>query len=122
VHYGHSDTDPAEGLSYYRVVEVDHNGVRAATHSIPVLFGDQAVAPPFPNPCTDDLRWMDAAIGRSSRVVVTDALGRTVLAQPLAEGAVSVQLRTADLPPGVYGLHAEDRNGARRATTTFLKR
>ena len=116
------DDSPLPGRSFYRLALVGLDGGLERSPGVPVDRMAPAAVPPFPNPCTDELRWADPRLAMAAGLQVTDALGRIVLltGRPPANGPAMV--RVDGLPAGTYALHAVSASGERLATTVFLKR
>jgi hypothetical protein len=85
-------------------------------------FGLRAEAPGtdgalFPNPASDRVALTGETQGPDATLTVTDALGRTVYATALPQGAYRVDWRVDDWAAGLYRVTITD--GARRETRTL---
>jgi hypothetical protein len=113
-------TDPnlaryAAEMVYYRLRQVDQDGTESFSpvRSVPVPVSAALVAEAFPSPLhlgeTLSLRLRTSEAG-PTRLLVTDALGRTVLQQALTleKGTTTVPLPAASTwPQGVYLLRVQ---------------
>lgn len=103
--------DNTEGLSTYRYVWYDAN-FTADSAFVDITFGnslgvtDVVPAPSLtlqPNPANQSVLLNFGALGgNDDRVVVFDALGAQVTAEPVLAGQRSITLNTAELLSGVY--------------------
>ncbi len=115
--YTHLDDNAANGISYYKLKQVDIDGQYEWSEIVAVEGAargqDLRV---YPNPCTHVL-FIGGDITEGSPLFVLDALGRTVLVIDHASGgAVDV----SQLPAGPYYLRAAQPSD--QGTVPFLKR
>ena len=75
----------------------------------------------YPNPATDALTLGGLPFG-VTEVVVTDGLGRGVLAKALPAGVARVRLDVSALPEGVYVVRLRGGGGAALRTTRVAVR
>lgn len=121
--YAFVDEDPYSGFSYYRVKQTDHDGTfdHSNTVSVWLVFADDRPLI-MPNPVQDiaflDLN-ADAEGGLLAEII--DPLGRIVFAHRFAinAGRNTIELRTEELPTGVYMLTLTQEKD--RRTVQFLK-
>ncbi|MGV9012460.1 MAG: CUB domain-containing protein [Flavobacteriales bacterium] len=122
--YRFTDTRPAPGVNYYRLLQVDRNGTSALSHVVAARLDGAAHQPVlYPNPVDDllNLQWADAVAGM--HLVVRDAMGRVVLsALPLAAGNGTWQLGVDQLSAGCYAVTINMPNGAGIEVGMFIKR
>lgn len=110
--YTFLDEHPVEGINYYRIREVEHQGSYSFSKIESVYFGN-AGQPiyVYPNPTTGALT-VEAPFNTSEKVTVEvfDALGRLVVQQILnPEGqGFETQLELKDMADGVYTLRMDD--------------
>jgi hypothetical protein len=116
------DEAPLPGRSYYRLALVGLDGAVERSPGVPVDRVATTAVPPYPNPCTDELRWADPRLALAAGLQVTDALGRTVLRTGPPPTDAPALVRLDGMPAGTYALHALSASGERLATTVFLKR
>lgn len=101
-YYSHSDLAPLPGISYYRLVQEDHDGSTSVSHIVPVRFkGRLDRVSLFPNPASDrvEIRIDGGAVGGT--LVLMDAAGRNVMEGiPIEDGVALFQVD--QLPAGAY--------------------
>ena len=122
--YRFTDTRPASGVNYYRLLQVDRNGSSALSHVVAARLDGAAHQPMlYPNPVDDllNVQWGDAVVGM--HMVVRDAMGRVVLsAPPLAAGNGTWQLGVDQLSAGCYAVTISMPNGTGIEAGMFIKR
>lgn len=94
--YHFRDEEPLPGLNYYRLRQIDTDGMETLSTLVSATVGDRLLL--YPNPATDELRLAGFSGGP---VRIYDAYGRTVLHRELPAGAA---LDVTQLPSGTYWL------------------
>ncbi len=106
--YQFTDYSPYKGTSYYRLRQVDYNGMYDFSPVVSVRISDEVSAVQvYPNPVTDQA-WLLIKTSEETDGVLTlvDAAGKLVetLRIPLQKGSNGLSLSTSHLSPGVYFL------------------
>lgn len=119
IDYDFLDASAPNGLSYYRLRMVDRNGSEEFSPTIAVVRdGEKMII--YPVPVDDVLHW-SMADATATRVVIRDALGRTMLEASAynnqVHGAAVQRLAT-----GTYTLMLLDETGNVVARARFVKR
>jgi hypothetical protein len=113
--YRFTDREPASGLNYYRIQQVDLDGASDRTDVVAVRFNSElSLGGKFPNP-TNNLINMDirSATAEQLTIAMMDATGRLVRRHAMSCGA-GINRFTApvgDLEPGAYSLMVMDQRG-----------
>ena len=113
--YRFTDREPASGLNYYRIQQVDLDGASDRTDVVAVRFNSElSLGGKFPNP-TNNLINMDirSAAAEQLTIAMMDATGRLVRRHAMSCGA-GINRFTApvgDLEPGAYSLMVMDQRG-----------
>ncbi|NVO84749.1 T9SS type A sorting domain-containing protein [Hymenobacter terrestris] len=97
--YNEVDRQPLNGLSYYRLKQVDLDGKTSYSSIVPVSFLKAGEVVMYPNPVADQLTITMNGGTEGVSVTITDLSGRTIQAQQLrADG----KLDMANLKAGTY--------------------
>ncbi|NVO30315.1 T9SS type A sorting domain-containing protein [Hymenobacter lapidiphilus] len=97
--YNEVDSQPLNGLSYYRLKQVDLDGKTSYSSIVPVSFLKAGEVVMYPNPVTDQLTITMNGGTEGVSATITDLSGRTIQAQQLrADG----KLNMANLKAGTY--------------------
>ncbi len=106
--YVYMDRSPLEGLSYYRLQQVDADGTAVPTHTVSVVHvGTVPTLLLVPNPSTGaTTAHLSTPLDGALLVEVLDARGRILLQRrtTLAAGVTSFVMPTESLEPGTYGV------------------
>lgn len=107
--YQYLDAKPISGLNYYRLRQVDIDGVPTYHKIISIQMND--VAQPgtvvvYPNPVQDRLHLQWQASNAPSDIKVFDLNGKELLRNRMPEGSTEYQLSVSNLPAGIYVLQA----------------
>lgn len=95
--YEHLDNHPHDGTNYYRIKQVDFDGISHYTPILSLLVDRAETVEFYPNPTTDKLIIRGCDL---SWVRITDQAGRVVREMPLSGPEVDV----SELRPGIYNL------------------
>ncbi len=118
--YKFHDGDPAHGLNYYRLKQVDMDGQSEYSDLRPAFFrAEEGPLMMVPNPGTDAVRVLLPRSMKGCRVSVSDATGREVLS--VVSNGDQVQLSTSALPRGVYSIRAIALNGTALSSGQWMK-
>lgn len=117
------DEHPIRGVNYYRLEQVDHDGASTRTHTVAATLSLGSTAMIFPNPATDILQvLLPAALGQEARIVLQDAVGRTVADRvKLDPGQTATAMPLDGLAKGWYRVSIAMADGTTLQGGTFLK-
>ncbi|MCB9276561.1 MAG: T9SS type A sorting domain-containing protein [Lewinellaceae bacterium] len=106
--YHFTDTKPLNGLSYYRLRQVDFDGASEYHGPISVAFNGKGLGiglTAFPNPASEMLyaTWA-APAGQPATLQVLDMTGRQLAQYAAPAGTSSFELPLKNLPAGLYFL------------------
>jgi hypothetical protein len=106
IDYALTDDQPATGINYYRLKQVDRDGAFVYS-DIRTVYITTSVGSlvAVPNPTRDVVRLVGLTAEDAVEARLYDAAGRPVPMPPLTDD----RLDLADLPPGVYAMRAGDR-------------
>jgi hypothetical protein len=117
--YSFLDRDPLNGLSYYRLKQVDTDGTATLSHMVAVYRARTTTLMLYPNPATDmvNIRLSD---GASERVLlrIMDASGCELLS--MHHVPEQGPLFIGNLPQGVYTMLLHHTDGS-RSEARFIK-
>lgn len=123
--YAFRDQQPKTGANYYRLQQVDMDGMTMPTVSVVALVGQNASVPVlFPNPVKDQLyAAMEIPVDGPVVMKVMDALGRVVSTRKVAleKGLRTLDFSMNGLAPGSYTFNASTEEGAPIGTARFMK-
>lgn len=105
--YAIDDFSPLKGTAYYRLVEIDNDGMQHYSQNVAVKSDEIASFVAFPNPTTD-LVYIDNYDEKNTQYEVINNLGHIVKTMTLSENSNSVSL--GELNAGVYFIRSN--NGA----------
>jgi len=107
--YSASDTQPLQGVSYYRLKQIDYNGSYAYSEIVPVVFGGNATPQLQFAGIRSGLLELDFSLPlHDAKVSVFDLSGRLITTQQGNE-TVKMQLAADMLSEGVYLVSIESR-------------
>lgn len=117
------DEHPLRGVNYYRLEQVDHDGASTRTHTVTATLSLGSTAMIFPNPATNILQvLLPAALGQEARIVLQDAVGRTVADRvKLDPGQTATAMPLDGLAKGWYRVSIAMADGTTLQGGTFLK-
>jgi hypothetical protein len=125
VRYSFIDRSPYTGLSYYRLQQVDLDGVTTESHSLPVHFrGRSDVLDVFPNPA-DQTIWISFDMEKEApmRWRISDASGRLVRENNIltTSGKNQFELPIEKLEQGSYMMEVVHEDGSTLGVRRFVK-
>ncbi|TAD82827.1 MAG: T9SS C-terminal target domain-containing protein [Bacteroidetes bacterium] len=105
-HYTHRHVQPAVGMNYYRIKQVDKDGAFTYSRTVALLNRSQLNQPVIaPNPVVNNLLLvLPNAANAAGQLQIVNAAGQVVHRQPVAAGAQQVAINVAKLLPGHYKL------------------
>ncbi len=120
--YSLTDKKPLNGMNYYRLRQVDFDGVARLHQVIGIRFGEENQGMVLsPNPATDRLTVEWSFSGSQSVVLrIFDLNGRQLAAYTVPAGSAIPELPLYDLPAGTYILRASQ--GQEVGVMKFVKR
>ncbi len=105
--YAATDSQPLDGINYYRLKQVDKDGKATYSNVVTVNINKAAINyfSVYPNPVSNTATLsINAAKEQAATLVITDVYGRMIQTQPLklVKGNQLLQLNTASLTAGTY--------------------
>ncbi|MFD2785137.1 beta strand repeat-containing protein [Hymenobacter rubripertinctus] len=97
--YNEADNSPLNGVSYYRLKQVDLDGTFSYSSVVTISFLKASELTMYPNPVEDQLTISLAGATEGMQVTVTDMMGRVITTQALAANGT---LDMASLKTGTY--------------------
>jgi Secretion system C-terminal sorting domain len=109
IDYSTYDNDPINGITYYRLKQVDYNGAFTYSDVVPVLntLDEVSITNVRPNPTTNDVSFdFYAGIKGNVHIEIMDYLGRKVSdeTQSVSDGNVVINAKMNALEKGIYSL------------------
>jgi len=102
--YSFAHNTPAAGKNYYRLKQMDYDGVfeysKIVTVDIRKTGSNLSVYPSL----VDDFVQVNFTADKEVEAIIQDQTGRTVLQQTIGANAGTARLETGDLPQGLYFL------------------
>lgn len=119
--YTYADANPANGLNYYRLKQVDYDGTFTYSQVISAWFGTEAAFRVFPTQVKDlvSIELPDDFDGEQVRASIYDYLGRLHQSWNLDGIISSHSLEVSALQKGIYFLRLE--SGALQHAAKLLK-
>lgn len=117
------DQHPIRGVNYYRLEQVDSDGASTRTYTVTATLSMASSTLIFPNPASDILQvLLPAALGQEARIVLQDAVGRTVADRVrLDPGQTASAMPLDGLAKGWYRVSIAMADGTTLQGGTFLK-
>ncbi len=115
--YGFNDDFPFGGASYYRLKQVDLNGMFTYSKTVKVSSDITSALRVYPNPLTENELWVEASGDQSSdmRIIIQNAIGKRVLdATYVYDPVVKVDLTRLRREPGLYMITVRRKNRIER--------
>ena len=110
--YNFVDNFPGGGRIYYRVREIDPDGV-VKLSSVRSVRLDATVDPSiYPNPAAGMIQVTHKKVEGGARLTMLNMLGQTVHAQVLPEGTTTQTMDISKLPNGVYAIRVTHEDGS----------
>ncbi|PQA56090.1 T9SS type A sorting domain-containing protein [Siphonobacter curvatus] len=106
--YSYQDTDPANGLNYYRLRMVDLDGHTELSRSQSLSFERGLQASVYPNPAVDYLTLEVKDISKVASVQILSTTGRAVY----ESAAPATQVKVSSLTKGLYLVRFQFKNGS----------
>ena len=110
LNYSTLDTDPVNGLNYYRLTQVDFDGQQESFPPICIYFTNNQEAILFPTVTCDLITVITSTEESSSDWVLIDMRGNTVPIEFVPTSLHMYQASTAALAPGSYLLKTKYKN------------
>ena len=113
INYNFTHDEPAKGMNYYRLRQVDFNGKEELSQVVAVSFemAISASASIFPVPAkeTINLNLNNTMVQEQTNISITDLLGKTVLTQSIhqLEPAQKITLDISSLQTGAYFMNVD---------------
>jgi hypothetical protein len=122
--YRFVDQDPLDGLSYYRLRQVDVQGAAVNTHAVPVLMRNADGLEVYPNPASNEL-WTSfvSELETALEWKITDMSGRLVMQGRFSatHGRNVNMIEIEGLDDGSYLLDMTNSDGSHQGTARFVK-
>lgn len=103
LNYSVADESPVNGINYYRLCQVDLDGMRTYFDPVAVRIGEIRNILVYPNPVADFL-WVEAPV--NSEVMITDISGKLISNQFIPKGISGTSLK--ELPDGMYMVRVQN--------------
>lgn len=109
--YNFVDNFPGNGRVFYRVREVDPDGVAKLSSVRSVRLDATADPAIYPNPAAGMIQVTHKKVEGEARLTMYNMLGHTVHTQVLPEGTTSQTMDISKLPTGVYAIRVTHEDG-----------
>ena len=107
--YSFTDAQPALGINYYRIVDIDYNGVKTTSKTVSVVYNGKSNATDVisisPNPTFNALNiYYNTSVKENSTLTIYDLRGRLIASQTinLSNGSSNTLIDVSNLLSGVY--------------------
>ena len=107
--YSFTDAQPAFGINYYRIVDVDYNGVKTTSKTVSVVYNGKSNATDVisisPNPTFNALNiYYNTSLKENSTLIICDLRGRLIASQTIniSNGSSNTLIDVSNLLSGVY--------------------
>lgn len=109
--YNFVDSRPGSGQVFYRVLEVDPDGVIKYSSIRTVRLGDWQTFKIYPNPASGQVQVQYKKVEGEARMTMYNMLGQAVLSQVLPAGSSFQTLDISGLSNGVYAIRVTHEDG-----------
>lgn len=106
LHYSYTDENPVNGKNYYRLKQVDYDGIFEYSATKMVAYGTQDEISIYPNPAKDNIQ-IDG-LKADDKVRIFDPAGRVVFEYTAVLSSAEVSIRS--LPKGIYYIEVVSEN------------
>ncbi|HXD94482.1 MAG TPA: T9SS type A sorting domain-containing protein, partial [Bacteroidia bacterium] len=120
LNYKTTDTNPLNGVSYYRLKQTDYNNNFKYFNIVSVDFNKQSFLTIFPNPTANNIYVNASDNYKNASVKVIDALGREVIIQNLSS-VDNAPINLAGLMPGIYYVIIDNGTDINKTKITVQK-
>lgn len=110
--YQYFDTDPYDGLSYYRIRQTDYDGSSTYSWIRSVNVGSDVEISIYPNPASEEF-FVELSSPSQMTVRLFNSIGQPVGIDPVLEGN-SVIVNVSGLNRGLYFVQIDDQRGSIR--------
>ncbi len=117
-HYFFLDKQPLPGINYYRIKQIDHNGLFEYSKVVSIVFYEnQSLLRLSPNPVSKLLYFNNEA-GSYARYVIYDSMGQAIAGDRLSGNS---WIEVHKLPKGIYLLKLQTARGNSFVAAPFVK-
>lgn len=99
-YYSEIDDRPYQGVSYYRLKQIDFDGTTTLTDIVPVKFGENESFELYPNPATNHFFIHGKGVEKAD-VSILNSIGQKVKLIPQVEKSI-IKFNISDLEKGSY--------------------
>ena len=120
--YKSMDLNPKLGTNYYRIRQIDYDGMAALTNVVTVDFDEETPVTAYPNPIAEDMVIKGETLSTAEKINVLDNMGRLIHSQdvPTNDGVLRLQPELLNIDsPGIY--FVEIVTGSRSKTIRIVK-
>ena len=110
-HYVALDSDPMDGMNYYRLRQTDINGHFEYSQTVPVKFEHSSSVEIYPNPAVDQFH-VRGDLKNVSQLLMYTMEGMLITQMNPKEETFTVNLQNLNLESGVYLVQFVLKNGA----------
>jgi hypothetical protein len=127
VAYSFTDLQPAKGINYYRLKQIDIDG-RYSYSNVVAIAGARPtsleITNVFPNPAAEVLNLViGSPESKNASFVITDVMGRNMFSETkrIVAGHSNISINVSTLPAGTYFIKAVCSEGCEAVTSRFVK-
>jgi type IX secretion system substrate protein len=110
LNYASQDLNLTNGINYYRVKEVDNDGIFSYSYIVQLIYGGSGTVSIFPNPASDVLHIMVPAATQVKSAIIYDAIGRKILEQDNLNSS-DPTISVSNLTTGFYDIKVITADG-----------
>lgn len=121
--YSFTDTDPQEGVNYYRLKQIDYDGQFEYSELKSVNFSfdkGNFTYKVYPNPATDFISISSPVSEEVMDVKLLDHTGKVISRKILKEG--QAEFEVSQLPAGIYHISLSTANFQTKGKTVIIRR